>query len=236
MSTEQLEELGPIDYIVLEWAGDQPVTGEVMPLLLDLVDRGVIRILDIAFLVKAEDGSVAAIDFAEVAAKGHGPRRVRGRVLRLAQPGRPRRGRHRAGAGHRRRRARVGEPLGRARRRRASPLRRSARRERTHPHPGDPRRARRPRSHRLDKEACPGCGARPAGSVLLRPWNDELVAAPEALEVAADDLFDAGQTGRGLREGLQAQLPCRRATARGRRLNGITASWSSKVHVELVAD
>ena len=69
MSEEQLEEMGPIDYIVLEWAGDQPVTGEVMPLLLDLVDRGIIRILDIAFLVKAEDGSVAAIDFAELAQK-----------------------------------------------------------------------------------------------------------------------------------------------------------------------
>ena len=72
MSTEQLRELGPIDYIVLEWAGDQPVTGEVMPLLLDLVDRGVIRILDLAFLVKAEDGSVAAIDLAEVAAQDSG--------------------------------------------------------------------------------------------------------------------------------------------------------------------
>ena len=72
MSTEELEELGPIDYIVLEWAGDTPVTGEVMSLLLDLVDRGVIRILDIAFLIKGEDGSVAAIDFAEVAAKEAG--------------------------------------------------------------------------------------------------------------------------------------------------------------------
>jgi hypothetical protein len=69
VSEEQLEEMGPIDYIVLEWAGDQPVTGEVMPLLLDLVDRGIIRILDMAFLVKAEDGSVAAIDFAELAQK-----------------------------------------------------------------------------------------------------------------------------------------------------------------------
>ena len=72
MTEEQLSEMGPIDYIVLEWAGDQPVTGEVMPLLLDLVDRGLIRILDIAFLVKAEDGSVAAIDFAEVVAKDAG--------------------------------------------------------------------------------------------------------------------------------------------------------------------
>jgi hypothetical protein len=58
--------LGPIDYMVLEWTGDQPVTGEVMGLLVDLVDRGIIRILDLAFLVKGEDGSVAAIDLAEL--------------------------------------------------------------------------------------------------------------------------------------------------------------------------
>ncbi len=69
MIEEELAEMGPIDYVVLEWAGDQPVTGEVMPLLLDLVDRGIIRILDIAFLVKEQDGSVAAIDFAELAQK-----------------------------------------------------------------------------------------------------------------------------------------------------------------------
>jgi hypothetical protein len=68
----QLEEMGPIDYVVLEWAGDRPVTGEVMPLLLDLVDRGLIRILDIAFLVKDQDGSVAAFDFAELAQKSAG--------------------------------------------------------------------------------------------------------------------------------------------------------------------
>ena len=57
----QLEDLGPIDYIVLEWPGRQP-SGEAMPLLIDLVDRGIIRIIDIAFLIKDEDGSVAAID------------------------------------------------------------------------------------------------------------------------------------------------------------------------------
>jgi hypothetical protein len=72
VSEEQLEEMGPIDYMVLEWDGDQPVTGEVMALLLDLVDRDIIRILDIAFLVKADDGSVAALDFAELAQKSEG--------------------------------------------------------------------------------------------------------------------------------------------------------------------
>ncbi len=67
MSEEQLEEMGPIDYLVMEWPGDQPATGEVMPRLLDLVDRGLIRILDLAFIVKDEDGTVTTMDFVEQA-------------------------------------------------------------------------------------------------------------------------------------------------------------------------
>jgi hypothetical protein len=58
----QLDEMGPVDYVVLEWASEQPTPGEVQPLLLDLVDRGVIRILDIAFLAKDRDGSVSGIE------------------------------------------------------------------------------------------------------------------------------------------------------------------------------
>jgi hypothetical protein len=58
---DQLEELGPIDYIVLEWPGRQP-SGEAAPLLADLVDRGVIRIIDVAFMTKGDDGSVASLD------------------------------------------------------------------------------------------------------------------------------------------------------------------------------
>jgi hypothetical protein len=56
---EQLEEMGPIDYVVLEWPGQQPV-GEAAPLILDAVDRGIIRILDVALLAKDSDGTVAA--------------------------------------------------------------------------------------------------------------------------------------------------------------------------------
>ena len=52
MIDEQLDEMGPIDYIVLEWPGEQP-HGEVAPLILDLVDRGVIRI---DLLQQAESG------------------------------------------------------------------------------------------------------------------------------------------------------------------------------------
>jgi hypothetical protein len=58
---ERVDEMGPIDYVVIEWPGRQP-TGEAAPLILDLVDRGIIRILDVAFMVKGEDGSTAAIE------------------------------------------------------------------------------------------------------------------------------------------------------------------------------
>jgi len=69
MSEEALEEMGPIDYVVLEWPGKQP-KGDVAPMILDLHDRGIIRILDIALMVKGDDGSVAAIDLG--AANGNG--------------------------------------------------------------------------------------------------------------------------------------------------------------------
>jgi Family of unknown function (DUF6325) len=66
MTEAVLEELGPIDYAVLEWPGEQPVAGEVQPLLLGLVDRGIIRILDIAFLAKDRDGSVATLELGDL--------------------------------------------------------------------------------------------------------------------------------------------------------------------------
>jgi hypothetical protein len=62
--------LGPIDYLVVEWpAGKQP-TGEGLPLLADLVDRGLIRVLDLAFIHKDEDGSVVGLDLDALGADG----------------------------------------------------------------------------------------------------------------------------------------------------------------------
>jgi hypothetical protein len=60
-----LEEMGPIDYVVLEWQGERP-NGEVAPLLVDLVDRGIIRILDIGFATKDRDGTVSGFDLKEL--------------------------------------------------------------------------------------------------------------------------------------------------------------------------
>ena len=66
MAEEPLDEMGPIDYIVLEWPGQASRQGEAAPMILDLVDRGLIRVLDFAFMVKGEDGSMAALDAASL--------------------------------------------------------------------------------------------------------------------------------------------------------------------------
>lgn len=54
--------MGPIDYILIEWTERTP-TGEAVPVVLDLLDRGIIRVLDFAAFAKSEEGDVAAIDF-----------------------------------------------------------------------------------------------------------------------------------------------------------------------------
>ena len=58
-------EMGPIDYLLVEWPGQQP-NGEVAPHLVDLVDRGLIRIIDLAFIAKDADGDVAMLDISDV--------------------------------------------------------------------------------------------------------------------------------------------------------------------------
>ena len=69
--TEQLEELGPIDYIVLEWTADRQPTGEAFPHLVDLVDRGLIHVLDLAFVHKEMDGSIVGINIGDLDLDGN---------------------------------------------------------------------------------------------------------------------------------------------------------------------
>jgi hypothetical protein len=64
MNTDDIE-MGPIDYVLVEWPGKQP-DGEIAPYLVDLVDRGLIRILDLAFLAKGEDGTIEALELSEL--------------------------------------------------------------------------------------------------------------------------------------------------------------------------
>ncbi len=60
-----VEELGPVDIVVIAYPADAPMTGEAVPLLLDLVDRGIIRILDLVFVKCELDGSVKAFNIAD---------------------------------------------------------------------------------------------------------------------------------------------------------------------------
>ncbi|MFB7407608.1 DUF6325 family protein [Streptomyces sp. NPDC056202] len=66
---DEAEELGPIDYLIVEFPGSR-MTGEGLPLLVDLVDRGLIRILDLTFVRKEEDGSVSGLEIADLTGDG----------------------------------------------------------------------------------------------------------------------------------------------------------------------
>lgn len=57
MSESSTEVLGPIDYLVVEFPGNK-FNGEVVPALTDLIARGLVRVLDLAFVAKDEDGAV----------------------------------------------------------------------------------------------------------------------------------------------------------------------------------
>jgi hypothetical protein len=59
-----LDETGPIDYVVIEFPGNR-MTGEGLPILVDLVDSGIIRILDLKFITRELDGSVTAVEIAD---------------------------------------------------------------------------------------------------------------------------------------------------------------------------
>jgi len=61
--------MGPIDYLVVEFPGSR-MTGEVFPQLVDMVDKGLVRILDLAFVRKEADGSVAGLELSDLDGDG----------------------------------------------------------------------------------------------------------------------------------------------------------------------
>jgi hypothetical protein len=66
MSEHELSELGPVDFLVIEFpAGHQNFTGEMAEELLNLVDAGTIRVIDIIILTKDEDGAVDAMELSD---------------------------------------------------------------------------------------------------------------------------------------------------------------------------
>jgi hypothetical protein len=70
MNDSDIDHLGPIDYLVVEFPADREPDGSALPLLVDLVDQGIIRILDLAFARRDLDGNVAGIDIADVGLTG----------------------------------------------------------------------------------------------------------------------------------------------------------------------
>jgi hypothetical protein len=67
--SDDLDAMGPIDYLVVAFPGNR-MTGEGLPLLVDLVDRGIIRILDLLFIRKDLDGTVSGLALADLDADG----------------------------------------------------------------------------------------------------------------------------------------------------------------------
>ncbi len=62
---EQAGSLGPISYLIVEFPGSK-MTGEGLPILVNLVEQGVIRILDLVFVAKGQDGTLGIIELADL--------------------------------------------------------------------------------------------------------------------------------------------------------------------------
>ena len=67
MSETSLDQLGPVDYLIVEFpAGASNFTGEMATELIALVDAGTIRVIDVLILTKNEDGTVEATELSDI--------------------------------------------------------------------------------------------------------------------------------------------------------------------------
>jgi Family of unknown function (DUF6325) len=71
VSTDEFEDMGPVDILLIGFPPGAPMSGEAVPHLLDLVDRGIVRVLDVLFITKNPDGSFSGFDVRDL-----GPERV----------------------------------------------------------------------------------------------------------------------------------------------------------------
>ncbi len=69
MSNEELE-LGPVDVVVIGYPKDAPRTGEAIPLFIDLVDKGVVRVLDVLLVQKDDDGTISGLEITDLDGDG----------------------------------------------------------------------------------------------------------------------------------------------------------------------
>jgi hypothetical protein len=64
-ATESVDELGPVDWIVVEFPGSR-FKGEIVPALEDLVNRDIVRILDLLIMKKDDDGGLEAFEISDL--------------------------------------------------------------------------------------------------------------------------------------------------------------------------
>ncbi len=60
-----MEEIGPVDYMIVAFPGNE-FRGEIAPALADLVEAGTIRIIDLAFVGKNEAGEIVAFELSDI--------------------------------------------------------------------------------------------------------------------------------------------------------------------------
>jgi hypothetical protein len=70
------DELGPIDVAVIAWPPGAPMTGEAVPILVQLIEDGIVRVFDMMFVTKGEDGSVAGFEAKDLGDKDVGDFKV----------------------------------------------------------------------------------------------------------------------------------------------------------------
>ena len=71
-TTTHDDQVGPIDIVVIAYPPGARASGEAFPLLLDLVDRGIIRVLDALFVIKEDDGTYSGFEASDLESKGVG--------------------------------------------------------------------------------------------------------------------------------------------------------------------
>ena len=70
------EEIGPVDIVVIAYPKGAPMTGDAAPLLLDLVEKGIIRVLDVLFVMQDENGMFSGFEATQLDDKGVGDFRI----------------------------------------------------------------------------------------------------------------------------------------------------------------
>jgi hypothetical protein len=66
---DDVDTMGPISYLIVEFPGNK-MTGEGLPILVDLVDRGLISILDLLFVTRDNDGTLRAVELRDLDSDG----------------------------------------------------------------------------------------------------------------------------------------------------------------------